>query len=391
MRKTNIPTPMPPLASDHKTPGQLIQDLLDQRGWTQRVLALVLGSDESTINKVIRAQRPIDAGMALALSEIFAVPAEMFMDLQKSWDLTQARLLSRPNPSRANRAHLFSSLPVSEMIKRGWLENVDDVRDMPKVEAALTKFFGATSFDEIEILPHSAKKTDVTGEATPAQIAWLYRVKEIASELLVSRYSPEAVNLAIERLRPLRATPQDTRKVPRILQDSGIRFLVVEALPGSKIDGVCFWIDEKSPVIAMSLRYDRIDNFWFVLRHELEHVRRLDGQTAVMLDSELEGEMAGVGQDIPEVERVANAEAADFCVPHTDLMQFVSRKAPFYYDRDIVGFAKTIKVHPGLVAGQLQHRLKQYNRFRQLLTKVRAFVLPSAPRDGWGNVYPVGI
>src|SRR5207253_594389 len=110
-----------------------------------------------------------------------------------------------------------------------------------------------------------------------------------------------------------------------------------------------------------------------------EHVRRLDGQTAFMLDAELEGELAGVGPDIPEVERLANAEAAHFCVPHTDLMQFVNRKAPFYYDRDIIGFAKTIKVHPGLVAGQLQHRLKQYKRFRQLLAKVRAFVLPSAP------------
>ena len=44
-----------------------------------------------------------------------------------------------------------------------------------------------------------------------------------------------------------------------------------EALPSSKIDGVCLWLDQHSPVIGMSLRFDRIDNFWFVLGHEIEH------------------------------------------------------------------------------------------------------------------------
>src|SRR5205814_240398 len=126
--------------------------------------------------------------------------------------------------------------------------------------------------EQIEVLPHAAKKTLVNGTVTPAQLAWLYRVREIADELLVARYSPEAVQQAIEKLSVLRSSPEDTRKVPRILQDAGIRYVVVESLPCSKIDGVCFWLNDSSPVIGMSLRFDRIDNFWFVLRHELEHV-----------------------------------------------------------------------------------------------------------------------
>ena len=65
--------------------------------------------------------------------------------------------------------------------------------------------------------------------------------------------------------------------------------MVVEALPGSKIDGACFWLDPTTPVIAMSLRFDRIDNFWFVLRHELEHVLQRHGQSAPVLDIELDG------------------------------------------------------------------------------------------------------
>ena len=64
----------------------------------------------------------------------------------------------------------------------------------------------------------------------------------------------------------------------RILMECGIRFILVEKLPNADIDGVCFWLDEHSPVIGMTTRRDKIDNFWFVLRHECEHVLRGDGR-----------------------------------------------------------------------------------------------------------------
>ncbi len=375
---------------DHKTPGQLIQELLEARGWTKRVLAIILGINETVLNKIMNGTRTLDAELALALEEVFEVPAQRFLELQKTYDLARALIKTRPDPERSKRALLFGTLPIADMIKRGWID-ADDIRDVKRIETELTRFFGADSLEEIEILPHAAKKTQVNGPVTPAQLAWLYRVKQIAEELLVGRYSPEGVQAAIERLKALRAVPSDTRKVARILQDAGIRFLIVEALPGSRIDGVCFWLNDKSPVIAMSLRYDRIDNFWFVLRHELEHVLRLDGQTAMMLDTEMEGEQAGTGENIPDVERAANVEAAEFCVPDNQMRQFVSRKEPFFNERDVIGFARTIKVHPGLVAGQLQHRFNKYERFRQHLAKIRAFVLPNSPSDGWGDVYPVEI
>jgi HTH-type transcriptional regulator / antitoxin HigA len=375
--------------TQYRTPGQLIQDLLTERGWTQRVLAIVLGADESTLNKIINGKRPLDAKMALAFSELFGVPAERFLNLQLSFDLAHARLVARPDPGRRNRAHLFGQLPVMEMIKRGWID-VEDIRKAPKVEAALAKFLNTDSPDQIEILAHAAKKTNVAGEATPVQLAWLYRVKEIASERLVARYSPDKVKTAVQQLRPLLASPEAARKAPRILAESGIRFVIVEALSGSKIDGVCFWPNESAPVIGMSMRYDRIDNFWFVLRHEIEHVIQLHGRAAVMLDAELEGERAGVGPNIPEEERQANEAAAEFCVPQRKMDGFIARKAPLCAERDIVGFARTLQVHPGLVAGQLQRRTNRYDRFRNHLVKMRAIVTPSAMVDGWGDVASVG-
>ena len=122
---------------DYKTPGQLIQKLLDDRGWSQRILGVVLGVDQTGLNKIIAGNRPLDADMALTLSIVFDVPAETFLQLQKNYDLALARLKSRPDPNLASRARLFGELPLADMVKRGWLDGVDDIRDVPQVEAAL--------------------------------------------------------------------------------------------------------------------------------------------------------------------------------------------------------------------------------------------------------------
>ena len=376
---------------NYKTPGQYIEALLDAHGWSKRVLSIVLDIDETVINKILAGKRTVDANIALLLAEIFQVEAETFIGLQKAYDLAQARIVARPDSGRAIRATLFGKLPVTEMVKRGWLD-ADDIRDVPKVEAALTKFFGEKSVNQIEVLPHAAKKTNTCTPATPVQIAWIYRVREIASEMLVPRYSTEGLREGVRRLNRLLSAPEEARNVPRILAECGIRYVIVESLASAKIDGVCFWLNDHSPVIGMSLRHDRIDNFWFVLRHEIEHVLRQHGQiqNAIMLDAELEGEKAGTGSSISEEERVANESAANFCVPQQSLKSFIARKSPFFNERDILGFAKTLGIHPGLVAGQLQRHTNRYDLFRQHLVKIRATVAPSATVDGWGDVAPVG-
>lgn len=379
--------------NDYKTPGQLIQALLKEKGWTKRVLAIVMAQDETGINRLVSDKRPVTAEIALLLEEVFQVQADVFLQLQKSYDLAKARITAQPDPARNTRAHLFGGLPVAEMIKRGWLD-ATDVRNVSSVETAMAKFFGVGSVDEIEILPHAAKKTNVAMEVTPVQLAWLYRVKEIASEMLVASYSPSSVRAAIPKLSALLSAPEEARKVPRILTECGIRYVIVESLPTAKIDGVCFWLDDSSPVIGMSCRHDRIDNFWFVLRHELEHALQLHGRghaAAVMLDAELEGERAGTGDDVPNEERIANEAAANFCVPKESMDRFIARKSPFFAERDIIGFARTLGVHPGLIAGQLQHRTGRYDRFRDHLVKIRSAIAPSAIVDGWGDVAPVGI
>lgn len=363
---------------------------MTERHWTRRLLAVILGVDETGLNHIVAGRRPVTAEMSILLGEVFDVPAEDFLVLQREYDLAKARLLAQPDPNRAKRAQLFGDLPVTEMIRRGWLE-ADDIRDVPKVEAALAKFFGVDSVGQIEILPHATKKMDTFAPVTPVQLAWLYRIKAIASEMIVARYSPSAVRNAVGLLKNLISAPEEARKVPRILAECGIRYVIVETLSTAKIDGVCLWLNDTAPVIGMSLRYDRIDNFWFVLRHEIEHVLQQHGRAAIMLDTELEGERAGTGPNIAEEERVANKAAADFAVPEATLNRFIARKSPFLNERDFLGLVNTLHVHPGLVAGQLQYKTGRYDRFRKYLVNIRYAVAPSAIVDGWGDVAPVGL
>jgi HTH-type transcriptional regulator / antitoxin HigA len=370
------------------TPGQYLQALLGERGWTQEVLATVLQVSPSHIGRLAQDRQPIDAERALALSEVFHIPAERFLELQRDYDLAQARIRTRPDPRRAMRAQLYADLPLKEMIRRGWLAT-EDLLDPSSVEHALTKFFGVATADDIPILPHAAKKTVVSEPITGAQLAWLYRVRQIADNMVVRPYSTAKMHRAITELKSLLAAPEEARKAPRILTEAGVRFVVVETLTTAKVDGVCFWLNPYSPVIGMTMRFDRIDNFWFVLRHECEHVLRGDGREVIAFDAELEGERAGTGAGVAEQERIANAAAADFCVPARTLKQFVARKAPIFTERDILGFSRVVKVHPGLVAGQLQHATQRYDRFRGHLAKIRSIVLPNAMHDGWGDVAPV--
>ena len=370
---------------DARTPGQLIASLLKERGWTNRVLAMVLGVTDPIVSKMAGDKRPIDAVMALALEDVFGVPAQRFIDLQSSYDLAKARIEFRPDPKRATRARIYGNLPVAEMIERGWLD-VEDARDPDLVEGALRRFFKVNRLEDATAFAFSAKKTDVGGHATPAQLAWLHRVKSIASEMLIAPYSPQRLDDAISKISALRSHPEHMARVPRILAEAGVRFVVVEGLPGGKIDGVCFWLNDKTPVIGMTLRFDRIDNFIFVLRHELEHIRRRDGLESAIIDVDV-GRQAD--DELESQERIANEEAREFCVPKREMDAFVARKAPYFSERDLIGFARTLRVHPGLVAGQLQFRTGKFTHFRNHLANVREFVLPTAEVDGWGNIHPI--
>lgn len=359
-----------PNAAWVKHPGYYIKEEMEERGWSQRDLAFILGVSEQAINPILNGKRGISPEMAKVLGEGFDVPAEFFANLQQAYDLAQART---PDESVALRRVMQSTYPVREMIKRGWLEQ----SDATMLQIQLTRFFDIPNF------AHADKKTP--GDMTPAQCAWLYRVRQIAKSISVPTYSEKALRDAVSKELPsLLYAPDEVRQVPRILTECGVKLILVEKLPNAKIDGVCFWLDGV-PVIGMSLQHDRIDNFWFVLRHECEHVLNQHGKEKEIMDVDLDAAAISISEE----ERIANDAASDFCAPSERLDNWLTRKRPYYYERDVLAFSRTLERHPGLVVGQIRRKLNRYDYLTRYLVKIRHFVLPVSLADGWGQTVPV--
>ncbi|AZO29649.1 HigA family addiction module antitoxin [Mesorhizobium sp. M1B.F.Ca.ET.045.04.1.1] len=369
--------------TDVPHPGEFIREELDARGWSQRDLAYILGVQEQAINPIISGKRGISPEMAKALGDAFDVSPEYFANLQQAYEMANAHA---PDPGVARRAHLQSVYPVREMIRRGWLQDTG----VSLLEAQMMRFFGKNDLSDIPYLAHAAKKADYS-EETPAQVAWLFRVRQLALETVVPSYSESKLRTLAQEITRYMVDPEDVRRVPRALAECGVRYVIVETLPKANIDGVCFWLDGGSPVIGMTVRFDRIDNFWFVLRHEIEHVLNRDGQGNLgpeIIDTELEGERAGTGDTLPKEERLANRAAAEICVPATELESFYIRKFPFISERDMLGFARRVQRHPGIVVGQLQRKMERYDWLARYKVKVRHFLIGSVVVDGWGNAAP---
>lgn len=362
-------------------PGELLAQELEKRGWNQSDLVFILDCQPKTINLIINKKQGISPAMSKALGKAFGLPFDYFAGLQRAFDLSSA---SDPDAGIELRANIRNNYPIREMIKRGWLRS-GETEDLGQ---QLARFFEVSDPGEVPYIAHAAKKTSYEEkDIPPVQLAWLFRVRQIAKSITVPRYSQAGLQAALGKLRQMLVAPEEARNVPRILAEVGVRYIVVESLPGSKIDGVCFWLDKNSPVIGMSFRFDRIDNFWFVLRHEIEHVLQRHGQENPegMIDAELEGEHAGTGANIPAEERVANSAAANFCVDSDRMESFILRKNPFFYEKDLLAFAKLNGVHPGLPVGQIQRRMDRYDYLRKHQVKIRQFVTPGAIVDGWNQ------
>lgn len=357
-------------------PGEYLRDELEERGWTQEEFARVIRRPPRLVSEVISGKRGITPETAIRFSAALGTSAQFWMNLETAYRLYEIGQ-EDATPERITReANLRENFPVRELTKRGWVEDSEDVEVL---EARVLRFYGVRSVDEDRVFAHAARRTS---EVPALQEAWLHRVKQVAECAVVPAYSPSKLAAALPTLHTLMSAPEEARQVAKVLQECGVRFVVVEPMTGSRIDGVCFWLGE-SPVVGLSLRIDRIDNFWFVLRHELEHVLRGDGRNVPVVDTDLCG---GNGEsDEDGAEAAANAAATEFCVPVREREDFLARVGVSVPDDRVVLFARRLGVHPGIVVGQLQWRLQRFNFLRKYLVKVRHLVTPSVLTDGYGR------
>jgi len=360
-------------------PGEFLREELEARNWTQTELAEIIGRPVRLVNEIIAGKKAITPETAIQLGESLGTGPEVWMNLESQYQLSKVR---SADDLIIRRAELYSRFPVREMVRRGW---ISASKNIDVLEQQFLEFFGINQVSDPLIFCHAAKKTDAEAAASSLQLAWLRRAWQVAGELVTCAYSETALRQALPRLAALRTAPEETRHVARILDECGVRFVIVEPIAGTKIDGACFWLAEDKPVVAMTLRLDRIDNFWFVLRHELEHVLQRHGRDqGYIMDQEIESESS---DQVNEEEKVANAAGTTFCVDQAELGGFVARVSPFFKEERVLLFAQRLNIHPGLVVGQLQRRLRRYDLFRKHQVKVRSFVTSSARTDGWGVVH----
>jgi len=362
-------------------PGEFIREELEARGWNQQDLADILGRTPTVVSQILTGKREITPELAKLLGDAFDVDPQFFMNLESSYRLFIA---GQSDSAVGRRAKLYSKAPIKEMIKRQWIEPSDSI---DVLEKEVNEFFEASP------LAHAARKSTSYYAPNPSVDAWLCRAARLARAVDVKvAFSDEAIDTALGKLRKLMSHTEELRHIPRILAESGIRFLVVEHLPQTRIDGATFWLDSKSPVIVLSLRYDRLDWFWHTLLHEMDHVRKRHGlppDDDLPIDIALVGEDAMSFEDRPPREIEADNFAASFSLSRADLDGFIARIRPLYSKERIKGFALRMGVHPALVVGQLQFRKEiLYSHSRDLLAKVRHIVTTSTLTDGWGQTLP---
>ena len=363
-------------------PGAHLEEELEVRGLSQTDFARILGRPDKVVNEIIRGKRTITPETAQELSKALGTTAQLWLNLESTYRLS---LLSGSSRSSSGddierRAQLYAKGPIGEMLRREWISG----GSIDELEKSVIRFFGIPSMDAAIRVPGAAARTGLapTCDFSPSQLAWLHRARQLFSCVTAAHFELARFKAALPDLRTYAQYPEQIREVPRVLANVGVRLLIIEHIRGTRFDGACIWTGDQ-PAVVLSLRMDRIDNFWHTLAHELGHVYYED---ALSLDEGVDESQS----EVLEVERRANEFASHFLVPKQEMDNFIVRAAPLFDSVQVAGFAARLRIHPGIVAGQIHFRTNDYSLNRKLLVKVREHIVGKALTDGWKSRLKVG-
>lgn len=203
------------------------------------------------------------------------------------------------------------------------------------------------------------------GELSSAAVVWLSRVRVLSEWFVASNAVPQFDGLSdqtLQQLRSLASDPGGIAQVASVLHAQGVLLIYERSLPGLKADGAVFLLPSGIPVVGMSLRHARLDNYWFTLMHELGHIRLHFDQLESAIVDDLDEERPTV------TERQADRFASDELIPRADW-----RSCPAKYtlkEDDIYAFAKKMAIAPQIVAGRLRRELRRHELFSDLVNAV---------------------
>lgn len=204
-----------------------------------------------------------------------------------------------------------------------------------------------------------------TGMTEAIAAVWLSKVRVIAEWFFATNKVQPFTGLEAADLRALSEISADMSRlteVASVLMSRGIIVIHERSIPGMKVDGAVFKLASGNPVVGISLRYPRLDHYWFTLMHELAHIVLHDHMLSSPIIDDLDS-------DRPElVERQADKLASDSLIPRHEW-----RSCPAKYtlnESDVHAFANKLKIAPQIVAGRLRRELRRYDLFSNLVHDV---------------------
>ncbi len=257
---------------------------------------------------------------------------------------------------------VWGQLPYKEMIKRKWFDVPRNANPLEKVK----EYFLHAAGPQFATAYHRKKMRSGNVPNEYALLAWQARVlersrnleahSEIAEFELDDRWLPELVTLTMRE--------DGAKRARRLLAEKGIALVIEQHLPGTYLDGAAMLGDEDSPVIGLTLRYDRLDNFWFVLLHELGHVflHLFDGLRFDFFDEES-------ASDTDSIEAEADQFALNALIPEELWEQCLSRFA--LSEESVRIDAENIGIDPSIIAGRIRKELGDYTILNSLIGQDR--------------------
>jgi HTH-type transcriptional regulator/antitoxin HigA len=333
-------------------PIDAIKFRMDQLGLGQKDMVPFIGN-KSKVSEVLNRKRPLSLAMMRGLHKGISIPAEV--------------LLAEPGgqfPTTLPDVD-WSRFPVREMAKRGWVATEEGVDE--KAEELMSPFVDAGGgFDAV---PSMLFRQGIEGRLNAkadryAVVAWCMRVSALAlKKPLETPFRKEMLTLAafrdIARLSYFNDGPLLAREY---LAKQGIHLIVVPHLTKTYLDGGAMLLPDGNAIIALTLRYDRLDNFWFTLLHELAHLaRHLSGECRLIVDDlDLRSQD---GQNDNENE--ADETASTALIPKRYWPVVDAGKVT--NAADVLSLAARLKIHPALIAGRIRFKQSNYRIFARLV------------------------
>jgi len=332
-----------------------IEFCMDQQGLSQRDLIPYIGS-RAKVSEVLSGKRAITMTMARALHRHLGIPADILLqEPGAAFDSTFDHI----DPRR---------FPVKAMAKRGWLPNGPDLVD--RVEELLAGLIERAGGREVAAAPLYRKSDHRRINAKTDEYAlraWCWQVMALGNEAQphVDYQSGVVTPEFLRRVARLSRWGDGPRRAKDFLGQHGIVLQVLEHLPRTYLDGAALWASGGWPVIGLTLRYDRIDNFWFTLLHELAHVgRHLDeDHTAWFVDDLSLRSGEGSLEDPREGE--ADKWAEEALIP-SDIWQ-ASLVHEDLSAMEVIDLAQELEVHPAVIAGRVRYERRNYRLLSQFV------------------------